>query len=151
MVDVFSEIVIDRSQAEVASYATDPGNAPEWYDNIHSADWKTEPVVKLGAQIAFVAKFMGKELAYVYEIVEFVPDEKMVMRTADGPFPMETIYTWEATVNGQTKMTLRNRGQPKGFSKFFSFMMVPMMRKANRKDLKKIKEILESQDNSRSS
>ena len=143
MVDVFTEILIDCLKEKVAGYASDPGNAPEWYDNIHSASWQSEPIVQIGSLIAFVAKFMGKELSHVYEIVEFEPGAKMVMRTADGPFPMETTYTWIQTQNGQTKMTLRNRGEPKGFSKFFSFLMVPMMRQANRKDLKKIKEILE--------
>lgn len=111
MVDVFTDIVIDRAQVEVAAYAANPDNAPEWYENIHSAEWKTEPEVKPGTQIAFVAKFMGKILAYVYEIVEFVPGEKMVMRTDDGPFPMETTYSWTETENGQTKMTVNKKGR----------------------------------------
>lgn len=95
MVDVITEIQIDCPRKKVATYATNPDNACEWYVNIKSVEWKTSKPLTLGSQIAFKAQFLGRELAYVYEIVELVPDEKLVMRTADGPFPMETTYTWE--------------------------------------------------------
>ena len=143
MVDVFTEIKIERPLEEVASYASNPENAPEWYVNIKSAEWKTAPEIKLGAQIAFIAHFLGRKLSYVYEIVELIPHQKMVMRTADGPFPMETTYEWEALDERTTRMSLRNRGKPSGFSKLFAPMMAKSMRKANEKDLISIKGILE--------
>jgi hypothetical protein len=142
-VDVSSEIVIRRPTGEVAAYAADPTNAPSWYVNIKAVEWKTEPSVRVGARIAFVAEFLGKRLAYVYEIVEFVPGERLVMRTAEGPFPMETTYTWKATPEGHTMMTLRNRGMPAGFAKLGAPFMARAMRSANRKDLAKLKALLE--------
>ena len=48
----------------------------------------------------FVARFLGRRLAYTYEVVDLVPGERLVMRTADGPFPMETTYTWEPGARG---------------------------------------------------
>jgi hypothetical protein len=120
-----------------------PDHAPEWYVNIHSAEWKTSKPISMGSQIAFKAKFLGRELAYIYEIMEYEPGEKLVMRTAQGPFPMETTYTFESLGEDVTKMSLRNAGQPTGFSKVFSPFMATMMRRANMKDLKKIKSILE--------
>ena len=58
------------------------------------------------------------------------------MRTADGPFPMETTYTWEPLDAGATRMTLRNRGRPAGFSARRRRRSWPAaMRRANRKDL----------------
>ncbi|MBT2695745.1 SRPBCC family protein [Bacillus sp. ISL-55] len=143
MVDVLTEININRPIAQVSEYAMNPDHAPEWYVNIHSAEWKTPKPITIGSQIAFKAKFLGRELAYIYEIIEYDPGKKLVMRTAQGPFPMETTYTFQSIGEDVTKMTLRNAGQPTGFSKVFSPFMATMMEKANMKDLKKIKNILE--------
>ncbi len=142
-VDVLTEIAIDRPRDHVAAYAGDPSNAPEWYVNIKSVEWKTAPPLGIGSRVAFVAQFLGRRLAYTYEIVEHVTGERLVMRTAEGPFPMETTYTWEATSAGGTRMTLRNRGEPHGFSKLVAPVMAAAMRRANRKDLARLKAVLE--------
>ena len=143
-VDVVTELVIDRPVAQVSAYAADPSNAPSWYDNIDSVEWKTPPPLQVGSEIAFVARFLGRRLEYTYELVDLVPGERLVMRTKQGPFPMETTYTWAPATDGATRMTLRNRGQPAGFSKLAAPFMAPAIRRANRKDLAKLKAILEA-------
>jgi uncharacterized protein YndB with AHSA1/START domain len=141
-VDVSSSIVIRRSPEEVSRYAANPDNAPAWYVNIASCEWQTPPPAAVGSRIAFVAHFLGRRLAYTYEVVELVPGERLVMRTADGPFPMETIYTWVAE-GAATRMTLRNRGAPAGFSRWLAPVMGYAVARANRKDLARLKRILE--------
>jgi hypothetical protein len=143
-VDVVTEATIHRPIDIVAAYAADPSNAPEWYQNIVSVDWKTPPPVQLGSRLAFVARFLGKRLEYEYEVVDFVPGDRLVMRTSEGPFPMETTYTWRAAGPGATRMTLRNRGEPAGFAKVGAPAMAAAMRRANRKDLENLRSILES-------
>jgi uncharacterized protein YndB with AHSA1/START domain len=142
-VDVLTEITIERPVAEVAAYAADPSNAPLWYVNIESVEWETPPPVVVGSKVAFIARFLRRRLAYTYEFVDLVPSERLVMRTTQGPFPMETTYTWSAVTDGTTRMTLRNRGEPSGFSKVTGPFMAAAMRRANEKDLKKLKAILE--------
>ena len=144
-VDIETRIVIARPADVVSSYAGDPSNAPDWYVNIDSVDWKTPPPARVGSQVEFVARFLGRTLKYTYEFVEVVPGERVVMRTQQGPFPMETTYSWATESDGSTRMTLRNRGEPAGFSKVMAPLMKPAMRRANRKDLAKLKALLESQ------
>lgn len=143
-VDVQVETIIDRPPSEVAEYAGAPDNAPEWYANIRSVEWRTEPPMQVGSRMDFVATFLGRRLAYTYEIVEWAPGERLVMSTSDGPFPMETTYTWRPTADGRTRMTLRNTGNPSGFARFAGPVMERAMRRATTKDLARLKRILES-------
>ena len=144
--DVTTEIVIDRSVAEVAAYAGDPTNAPEWYANIRSIEWRTPPPLGVGSRLDFVAQFLGRRLVYTYEVIELLPGRRLVMRTAQGPFPMETTYTWEPVDGTRTKMSLRNRGNPSGFARITEPVMVAAVRRANQKDLARLKRLLESGD-----
>lgn len=147
-VDVVSDIVIDRPREEVAAYAGNPSNAPRWYVNIKSVEWQTPPPVRIGSRISFVAHFLGRRMAYTYEITDLVPATRLVMRTSEGPFPMETTYAWEDAPNGGTRMTLRNRGNPAGFSAFVAPFMAIAMKRANTKDLRALKARLEHDERS---
>jgi hypothetical protein len=142
-VEVKTEIEIERPRSQVAAYAADPDNATSWYENIKAVDWETPRPLVVGSRIAFVAEFLGRTLAYTYEIEELAIADRLVMRTEQGPFPMETTYTWEDAAEGATRMTLRNRGEPRGFKLLAAPLMSRAMRRANRKDLRRLKQILE--------
>jgi uncharacterized protein YndB with AHSA1/START domain len=143
-VDVLTEITIARPPAEVAAYVADPDNAPEWYENIESVRWRTEPPLAVGSEMTFVARFMGRRLSYVYRTMEFQPGERLVMSTVDGPFPMETTYTWSAVDERSTRMTLRNRGGATGLMGVFGPLEAIAVRRATRQDLRRLRALLES-------
>ena len=141
-VDVEVSALIHAPVATVAAYAGDPGNAPSWYVNIVSVEWHTPPPVAVGSRMDFVARFLGRRLEYTYEVTELVPGERLEMRTAQGPFPMRTTYTWAAEGDA-TRMTLRNDGEPSGFASVTAPVMKVAMRRAMTKDLAALKRILE--------
>lgn len=141
-VDVTVQTLIRRPVGEVAAFAGDPGNAPDWYVNIRSVHWRVPPPVQVGSRIDFVATFLGRRIEYTYEVVDLVPGERLVMRTAQGPFPMQTTYTWEPAEGG-TRMTLRNNGSPNGFARIAAPAMELAMRRAMTKDLAALKRTLE--------
>jgi hypothetical protein len=144
-VDVETEIVIARPRDQVAAYASDPDNATAWYRNIDAVGWETPPPLAVGTRLAFVARFLGRRIAYTYEVREHVPGARFVMSTAEGPFPMETTYAWEDAGVGSTRMRLRNRGEPAGFAQVTAPLMARAIGRANRADLRRLKELLERQ------
>jgi hypothetical protein len=91
----------------------------------------------VGSKVAFVAKFIGRTIAYTYDIIVYTLGARLVMQTSEGPFPMET-SEWRDGSNGGTLMTLRNRGEPVGFSRFVASFYGPAIRSANRKDLARL-------------
>jgi ligand-binding SRPBCC domain-containing protein len=143
VVDVRTEIEIERPREDVAEYASNPDNALRWYEHIKTVEWNSAKPLAVGSRIVFAAEFLGKRLDYVYEVKALDPGARFVMATAEGPFPMETTYSWEDTADGGTKMSLRNRGQPQGFSRVTAIFLRRAMRRANQKDLRRLKAILE--------
>ena len=143
-VDVETSIHINAPRARVAAFACNPENAPRWYVNISSVAWETPPPAVVGSRIAFVAHFLGRRIVYTYEVRELVEAERFVMSTAEGPFPMQTTYTWADLPAGGTQMTLRNRGEPSGFGQLAAPVMAAAMRRANHKDLQALKSLLEN-------
>ncbi|MHA7155619.1 SRPBCC family protein [Arthrobacter sp. TMN-50] len=141
-IDNFVSEIIRRPFDVVERYTPDLSHAPDWYANIDDVEWKTPPPLGVGTQAAFVARFLGRELRYTYAVVEYTP-RSLVMRTAEGPFPMETSYRYESLADGATQVTLRNRGTPNGFSRLASPLIRIAMRHATQKDLKALKQSLE--------
>jgi len=143
VVDVVTKIEISRPREQVAAFAADPAKATAWYKNIEAVEWETPPPVVVGSRLRFRARFLGRTLNYTYEVQEIEPASRFVMATAQGPFPMQTTYTWEDTADGATRMTLRNTGEPSGFAAVTAPVMTRAMRKANAADLRRLKALLE--------
>ena len=142
-VDVTTSIVIGRPRREVFEYAADLDRTASWYRNITSVEWLTQRPLEVGSRVRFTANFLGRQLTYTYEVRDLVPGRRLVMSTKEGPFPMETTYSWEDEADDATRMTLRNKGEPSGFANVTAPVMVRAMRRANRKDLEQLKRLIE--------
>lgn len=143
MIDVEVETVVLRPPEVVAAYAGDPDNVPEWFAAIGAVEWRSEPPLRVGSELEFVAIFLGRRLPYTYRVVELVDGERLVMESVTGPFPLRTTYAWQPVDGGATRMTLRNQGTPSGFGRISAPVVAAAMKRALRKDLVRLKAILE--------
>lgn len=116
MTDVITQIQINKSIQDIALYALNPDNAPKWYVNIKSIEWKMQPPLSAGTQMAFKAEFVGRIFAYTYEFAQLVPGNKLVIQTFEGAFQMQTACTFKKISDDKPKLVLHNAGTPTGFS-----------------------------------
>jgi uncharacterized membrane protein len=143
-VDISSEIVIDRPRAEVAAFAADPDNAAAWYEHIKRVVWRSRKPLAVGTRVAFLAESLGRQVEFDYEVTALVPGEQLVMRTAEGRFPMETTYAWRDEPGGGTRMSLQSRGEARGLGRVGVPFLKRAMRRSSEKDLERLKHLLES-------
>jgi len=143
-VNVQVEVVINRSRSDVASYAMDPGNDPIWISGIVEAKALTEPPLAAGTRVERVAKFLGKRIEYILEVVEYDPETLLVMKSIKGPFPMEVSYRFQETPGG-TLARIQVQGEAGGFySRIAGPVMSRAVKRSITKDLKTLKRLLES-------
>jgi polyketide cyclase/dehydrase/lipid transport protein len=143
-VDVEVHQTIDRPRPVVAAFCCDPDNVTAWNANIKAVQWETRPPVALASRFRFTSGFLGRALEYTYEVVEFIPTERFVMRADFSPFAMETTYTWEDAPDGATWMTLRNRGEPTAFAGLAAPVLATAIRRSTSNDLARLKALLEA-------
>jgi uncharacterized protein YndB with AHSA1/START domain len=142
-VDVEVHATIDRPRAEVAGYCCDPENVTAWYGNVTAVQWETDGPLAIGSRFRFTSDFLGRRLQYTYEVLELVPAERLIMRSDQSPFRMETAYTFQDTAGAATWMTVRNRGEPTAYTGLAPAILATAIRRATSKDLIKLKSILE--------
>ena len=142
-IDVKTELLIQRSRADVTSYAMNPDNDPVWISGIVEAKMLTDPPIGRGTQVARIAKFLGKRIEYVLEVVEFEPTSLMHMKSIKGPFPMEVSYQFEEA-DEATLARIHVKGEASGFFRIASPLMARSVKKSVTNDLKALKQLLES-------
>lgn len=94
-IDIVSEIEIAAAREQVAEFAADPDNATRWREIFKDVKPEHSGPPAVGWRIVFVSTVLGSKLTYTYEVIEHVPGERLVMRTEDGPFAVQTTYAWE--------------------------------------------------------
>lgn len=141
-IDVAAEIKIARPRAEVASFVTDPANDQTWIKAFTSVEVLTDPPTAVGSWVKRVAGFMGRRIDYVMQVVELVPESRLVMQTLEGPFPMTVHYEFDDADPG-TMVRVRNQGGSGVMASLFSPLMGWMVNRQVKKDLALLKSVLE--------
>jgi hypothetical protein len=143
MVDVSTEIIINLPKEKVTEFASDPSNVPNWCTHIKSVEWNNDAPLRAGVKLVFNEQIMRRPHKQVYEVVEIIPGQKVIMKSQSNNMRMETTVAWQAINENTTCMTLRNRGIPVAFSKPIAPLLKLAIRKASRRNLKQLKRVLE--------
>ncbi len=115
-IEVTAAIKIGRARGEVAIYATDASNDPPWIGGVVESGVLSEGPVRQGTRVARVAKFLGRRIEYVNEVIEYDPGVRLVMKSVAGPIPMIVSYEFEEAEGG-TLARIHVRGEAEGFFK----------------------------------
>jgi uncharacterized membrane protein len=142
--DVTVQTSIRAPRGRVAAYATDYRNDPAWIGAIREARLVTEPPFGVGARVERTGSFLGKPLQYVNEVVELVPDERLVMKSVKAPFPMTVTYEFEEQDEGTSVMRIRTTGDASGMYKLAGPLLNQAVKRGITGDLKRLKEQMEA-------
>ena len=110
-IDVRAETEIERVPAEVAAFAMEAGNDPRWIGGISTARRLTPPPTGIGTRVERVATFLGRRIEYVMDVVELVPNERIVLKSVKAPFPMRVTYELVLR-DGETLASVRVQPEP---------------------------------------
>ena len=141
-IEVTAAIKIGRARGEVAVYATDASNDPLWIGGVVESGVLSDGPVRQGTRVARVAKFLGRRIEYVNEVIEYDPGVRLVMKSVSGPFPMTISYEFEEAEGG-TLTRIHVRGEAEGFFKLAAPVLARFVRRSIMRDLGTLKGLLE--------
>jgi hypothetical protein len=141
--DVVVEARIDRAREDVARYVSDWHNDPEWIGAVSEARLVTEPPFGVGSQVERVATFLGRRIEYVNEVLEYVPERRVAMRSVKGPFPMAVVYEFD-DAGGATIVRIRARGDASRFYRLAGPVLSRIVKRSIAGDLGRLKSRLEA-------
>jgi hypothetical protein len=144
MIDVECRVEIGRARHEVAAFASNPDFLPEWRAGVVRVEWRSPRPVAEGAKLDIVAIFRGSHIRFLYEVTAFVPRERLVIRTAQGPVPHEHSLEWESNGEGSTVMRLRTRAMPAGLQALLAPALTKTFEREGKRDLESLKRLMET-------
>jgi hypothetical protein len=144
VIDVKAETEIECAPADVAAFAMEGENDPRWIGGISTARRLTPPPTDVGTRVERIARFMSRRIEYVMDVIELVPNERIVLESVQAPFPMRVTYEFLER-GDKTLASVRVEGDPSGFYKIAGGLVAPAVKKNLSGDLKRLKAIVESE------
>lgn len=142
--DVRVELEILRPRAEVAAFMFDPKNDATWTTGVVDVRPLTSGRLRVGSRVERTSKFLGRQFAYEYEVVEADADRLVTMRVEE-PFPMHIRYELtDANDDRGTLAAIHATGDAKGFFRLAVPLLNRMVRRNIRNDLMALKAHLET-------
>ncbi|MEV0218307.1 SRPBCC family protein [Streptomyces sp. NPDC050704] len=150
-IDETAERVIPLPPDQVAGYATDWRNDPEWTQGIRTAELTREAAeggFGVGAEVTRTAFFLGKRINYVLRVAAYEPPRLLDMVSVAGPVPMHVTYTFAPHPRG-TLARIRVRGDAGRYYRLAAPLMARKVRSSIGNDLRDLERKLSERDRGR--
>jgi uncharacterized protein YndB with AHSA1/START domain len=139
---VEASIVIDRSPDDVFAFLAVRDNDPVWMSAVEESNWLDSSArLAVGRRGRMALKMFGRRTEYVDEVTAFEPGRRIAHRTVEGPFQLSTACL--CVPDGDSCRTTVVADAEKMFGRFVDPLVARLMRRGFRKDLVKLKSILE--------
>jgi hypothetical protein len=141
--DVTATTVIDAPPDVVAAVQFDPARDPDWIGGVDRVELLTPPPLAVGSQVRRIGGFLGRKIEWLMRVEELEPGQLVRMHALESPFPMDVDYQLELAGPGQTRASIRIRGEGRGMYGMPGFLQGPMVRRSVQDDLGRLKQIVE--------
>lgn len=144
---VDDSIEIDRPRDEVFAFVDDPANTVLTSSNVLEYEQQGEGPRGKGTRHRGVVKVAGRRIAFVDEIVEYQPGERLTLRSVEAPMKMHWTleFRLEDAGEGRTRLVFHQDTPSLGgfFGKLSDGLVVKMYAKDVRSNLENTKAMIE--------
>lgn len=138
------KITIDKPVETVFEYISTHENHEKIFSANVSSKQVTEGPMGVGTKVTNVAKFMGSTMEEKFEIIQFEKNKVIEKKSIPGStHPTADKITFYAKENS-TEIVMDVIAWPTGFFKYILPIITPMVRSILKKDLKNMKNLIES-------
>lgn len=143
MIEVTSELPVDRPTGEVFDFIADAENNPTWQDGMKSCRWTSDGPIGVGSTYEQHAAFLGKSIDSTFEVVAFEPGRSITITTLASTFPITVTRSVEPRGEDRCIVRARVQGDPSGVFRLAAPLMKRMVQRSVRGDYRRLKELLE--------
>jgi len=142
-ISVIEKIEINATPEEVAKTMFDPHVTIRWVGGLREVREVKGFPMQVGSTQQRFADFAGKEVEYILEVKEYIPNQLVVMDTIKSPFPMQIIYQLEKFADDHCIAKVKLQGSSEGFLMFLDRLSTIMVSSQLKGDLERLKDMVE--------
>ena len=115
---------------------------PEWQRGMQECTWVTEPPLAVGSRYEQRARFLGREIRSLFEVVALDPGRAITIDTIEGSFPIKVTRRVVPTTDGCI-VTADVAGDAGGFFGLLAPLLRPLVKRSVDGDYARLKTLLE--------
>lgn len=136
-------VIINKPPEEVFAFITNFENNALWQSGVMSAHFTSTGTLRVGSTYVQHSKFLGQQIEFAFEILEYEPGRHIRFKTTSGTFPVDIVRAVEPA-DGGTKLSAIITGEPGGIFRLAAPLVHSMMRRQIETDYANLKTLLEA-------